>query len=180
MMNNERSCCLYTIKDKKGDVLYVGISISPINRLSSHFKEKKWIEEVADISIEWYKTEEEALKSESLRVWELNPRYNKVLNDIDKNLKKGKRLKDQCKTDFSRLCWDALSDNGGINYLFKKNKDRGFDYEHIAYFLKKGVVPKGRFINFYQRKIIIFLSSLSYDVSVFIKKERPDVVEWRE
>lgn len=69
---------LYRHYDGNGRLLYVGISLSAINRMSNHKQTSGWSKLVATIKIERYNTRKEALDAEARAIQEENPPYNKV------------------------------------------------------------------------------------------------------
>jgi predicted Zn-ribbon and HTH transcriptional regulator len=71
-----------------GELLYVGISLSAINRLSQH-KTSGWFLEIAKVDIEQFETRILALAAESKSIFLDKPKYNKNHNknifEIDDN-----------------------------------------------------------------------------------------------
>ena len=55
---------LYRHYDADGALLYVGVSLSPIARTSSHARSSDWFYQVARIDVEWHKDRMSAMKSE--------------------------------------------------------------------------------------------------------------------
>ncbi len=72
------TCQLYRHFDAAGDLLYVGISLSAVSRLSQH-KNSAWFAEIKRVEIEHYPTRDEALDMEALAIRNENPRYNKFI-----------------------------------------------------------------------------------------------------
>lgn len=68
---------LYRFYDEDGDLIYVGVSLSIINRLKHHKANSHWFDRVAKITIENFNTEEEMLKAEKNVIVEENPFFNK-------------------------------------------------------------------------------------------------------
>ena len=104
---NNRKCCVYQIYNNKGDAIYIGVSVNPNTRLHTHLRKKEWAEEVSTININWYESELEAIKNESMLVFNLKPKYNIRLTDKEENKPKGVKIKDRCKSKvvhFSFLC----------------------------------------------------------------------------
>jgi predicted GIY-YIG superfamily endonuclease len=69
---------VYKLYNKYDELLYVGISLSAITRLSQHKADKEWYSEISRVDIEHYETEEQARDVEGILIKELNPRYNVV------------------------------------------------------------------------------------------------------
>lgn len=71
---------LYRFFDCNDDLLYVGISLSPLNRWAQHKADKPWIEDVASTTIDWHDTRAEALEAERRAIIEEHPLYNVTHN----------------------------------------------------------------------------------------------------
>jgi len=67
---------LYRHFDASGNLLYIGISISAVNRLSAHSRGSQWFSEIAKIEIQHFDTRELALKAEGLAIGREKPKYN--------------------------------------------------------------------------------------------------------
>lgn len=76
---------LYRHFDENGDLLYVGISISAVQRLSQHRSSSPWFEQIAKVDIEWHPTREAALRAEREAIISERPRYNKMHNAANDN-----------------------------------------------------------------------------------------------
>jgi predicted GIY-YIG superfamily endonuclease len=68
-------CCLYRHFDKDGKLLYVGISISVIQRLSQH-RRSRWFGEIASITIEKFPSRRDAARAEMVAIRKECPRFN--------------------------------------------------------------------------------------------------------
>lgn len=68
---------LYRHFDKHNDLLYVGISLSAIGRLSQHSDVSHWFHHISRVTIEWFPTRREALSAEREAIRKENPRHNK-------------------------------------------------------------------------------------------------------
>jgi predicted GIY-YIG superfamily endonuclease len=77
---------LYRHYNSSGELLYIGISISQLQRLAQHKQYSHWIMEVSDIKIENFETREEALKAERWAIKEECPKYNVIHNDMADSL----------------------------------------------------------------------------------------------
>jgi hypothetical protein len=58
------------------DLLYVGISLSAVHRLSQHCAASPWAHEIVRVSVELFPTREAAMEAERLAVESENPRHN--------------------------------------------------------------------------------------------------------
>lgn len=68
--------CLYRHFDKDGNLLYVGISLSPINRLRQHTKSARWVDLISRVEMTWYGTREDAERAERMAIKTELPEYN--------------------------------------------------------------------------------------------------------
>jgi predicted GIY-YIG superfamily endonuclease len=68
--------CLYRHFDKEGALLYVGVSLSAVQRLSQHRDGSHWFAEIATVKIEPFKDRKEALAAEREAILKENPRHN--------------------------------------------------------------------------------------------------------
>jgi hypothetical protein len=71
---------LYRAFNSEGDLLYVGISLSPLTRIRQHRQTKDWWTEIANITIESFPDRSSASHAEVLAIQEERPRYNVVHN----------------------------------------------------------------------------------------------------
>lgn len=71
---------LYRFWNKDSELLYIGISLNAIARLSQHSKDKDWYQEVASITMEHFGSREELEKAERESIFKERPRYNIVYN----------------------------------------------------------------------------------------------------
>lgn len=67
---------LYRHFDKDDQLLYVGVSLSTVVRLSQHREYSKWYDEIARVTIQNYDTRDEALEAETQAIRNENPKYN--------------------------------------------------------------------------------------------------------
>ena len=80
----ERASCvpvptaLYRHFDAGGELLYVGISLSPAYRLSQHRDASHWFPRVATVTIEWLPSRDEALRAERAAIQSEHPQCNIV------------------------------------------------------------------------------------------------------
>lgn len=69
-------CCLYRHFDKDGALLYVGVSLSAIQRLSQHREASHWSGDIASVKVEWFADRKEAITAERAAITSENPRHN--------------------------------------------------------------------------------------------------------
>lgn len=67
---------LYRHFDDMGTLLYVGVSLSSVNRLGQHKDHSHWFNRIATQKIEHFTTREEALAAETKAIQDENPTYN--------------------------------------------------------------------------------------------------------
>lgn len=67
---------LYRFFDRKGQLLYIGITNDPPRRLGEHQGGKDWWEQVAGITVEWHDNREDALAAEARAIHIENPLHN--------------------------------------------------------------------------------------------------------
>ena len=76
-INSERTA-LYRAYSEKGELLYVGISLSVFSRLSNHSSSSDWFASARDITVEWYPDRNTALDAESTAIRTEYPVFNKA------------------------------------------------------------------------------------------------------
>ncbi len=69
---------LYRHYDSDGDLLYVGVSLSTVQRLMHHRGVSKWFDQIARIDIERFATRGEALDAERRAIRDESPIYNRA------------------------------------------------------------------------------------------------------
>ena len=67
---------LYRHWDEKDNLLYVGISLSAINRLGQHKDNSKWFEKIKKVTIENFQTRQEVVEAEKKAIWDEKPLHN--------------------------------------------------------------------------------------------------------
>ena len=67
---------LYRHFNKEGQLLYVGISLSAINRLTQHQKKASWFEEIVTMTMEPFLSKDDSLAAEKRAIKEEKPKYN--------------------------------------------------------------------------------------------------------
>ena len=79
---------LYRHFDKDGQLLYVGISLSHVARLSQHRDGSPWYEDIAHVTIEWHKTRVDAELAETTAIGREAPKYKKNKVQSEMNLER--------------------------------------------------------------------------------------------
>jgi hypothetical protein len=69
---------LYRFYDRHDELLYVGISKNPGERLRGHSSSSSFWRQVATIRIEWHDTRDGVLKAEKVAIKTEGPKYNKM------------------------------------------------------------------------------------------------------
>ena len=87
----EMTCQLYRHFGENDELLYVGISLATVVRLSQH-KESPWFYQIKRVEIEQCSDRQEALAKETLAIKSENPKYNKMHS---LNREKPKPLREQ-------------------------------------------------------------------------------------
>lgn len=67
---------LYRHFNLEGELLYVGISLSALNRLAKHKSSSHWFNEITNVTIQKFSTKEEAVAAEIEAIAKENPRHN--------------------------------------------------------------------------------------------------------
>jgi hypothetical protein len=73
----EYRTALYRFFNKKGELIYVGISVDPLSRWMTHATYKAWWSEVTEKTTEWYDTTPLAADAERIVIRRDRPKYNK-------------------------------------------------------------------------------------------------------
>ncbi len=71
---------LYRHFDHEGRLLYVGISLSAVERLAQHSRSAKWSQAICHITVHWFHSREAALDAEVAAIAAERPAYNIVHN----------------------------------------------------------------------------------------------------
>jgi predicted GIY-YIG superfamily endonuclease len=67
---------LYRHFSKSGQLLYVGVSRNPFDRLAEHIRRGHWTTEISAITLQWFESEDEALSAEHLAIKTERPLWN--------------------------------------------------------------------------------------------------------
>lgn len=67
---------LYRHWNADGDLLYVGISLSALYRLSQHRQNADWYDDISEVTIQHFNSREEALRAERLAIQSECPAHN--------------------------------------------------------------------------------------------------------
>lgn len=76
-------CELYRHFDKHGTLLYVGISLSSVDRLNTHMSEARWSDWIVKVEIERFKDRNQAIIAERNAIKFEKPLFNKVHNVLN-------------------------------------------------------------------------------------------------
>lgn len=71
----DETTTLYRHFDASGALLYVGISLSVLDRLTAH-RASRWHSDIAAVTLEHFPTREAALDAEAEAITNENPKYN--------------------------------------------------------------------------------------------------------
>jgi predicted GIY-YIG superfamily endonuclease len=79
-MRSETATALYRHYDKNNHLLYVGISLNPLKRLTEHKSSAsaKWVTAIAHITVEWFPSLSLAETAERLAIQTEGPTYNRA------------------------------------------------------------------------------------------------------
>ena len=75
-MTKERSTHLYRHYNSQGKLLYIGVSLSAVARLSQHEMHSHWFTDIARVEVETYGTRKDALEAEAKAIKEERPAFN--------------------------------------------------------------------------------------------------------
>lgn len=71
---------LYRHFSQDGELLYIGISLSAVQRLKQHKADKGWAGEIASVHIDYFPTRAAALEAERNAITREKPLFNKAFN----------------------------------------------------------------------------------------------------
>lgn len=131
-------CDLYRFFNRKGDLLYVGISANAAKRMAEHRKDKPWWHEVKRVDIERYPSRHEAADAERLAIRTEHPKYN-----IVHAVKAGSNLRQAAQRQVwvCHLCDEAIRDGDGylevdqllaVQLIEARARERAERNAHIA------------------------------------------------
>jgi hypothetical protein len=87
-------CCLYRHFDKNRNLLYVGISLTHMKRLSTHRLHADWFLQIKTVEIEHFKDRKTAMQAEREAIAHENPMFNIMRPEVKYPLKKQNDLFD--------------------------------------------------------------------------------------
>ena len=90
--------CLYRAYDKEDKLLYVGFSVSMLNRVLRHKNSSSWFRDAAKITMEQFETKELVLAAERAAIKTEAPMHN-----ITGSLKKGRMSDAQLMRELFRV-----------------------------------------------------------------------------
>jgi len=95
-LSEQNFCYLYRHFDKSGNLLYVGISMSVLNRIAQHERSSKWFSNIDHISIQKFESRALAEKAEQIIIKAEKPFHNIVYkNKIKQRISKVKQREEQ-------------------------------------------------------------------------------------
>ena len=101
MPKKKKPTALYRAYSSTDELLYVGVSISVMARLSQHKSSADWFDGTSRIDVEWYPTRQKALAAEMQAIKTEYPIYNKMgavqqpeHDPFKRNFSVGESLKD--------------------------------------------------------------------------------------
>ena len=95
---------LYRHYDESGNLLYVGVSLSPITRTAQHSCSAPWFNSISRIDIEWHENRKDALIAERSAILSENPSCNIALVGVD--------IIDKSAPIAARFLTEYMSSNG--------------------------------------------------------------------
>lgn len=87
---------LYRHYDENDALLYVGISLSTINRLSQHKQHSDWFSNIRKVTVEEYLTRQDAIDAETRAIQEEKPKHN-IRKQYTPPKKQKNLLTDECE-----------------------------------------------------------------------------------
>lgn len=93
---------LYRHFNNKNELLYVGISLSAVARLSQHKKHANWFNTITRVEIETFDTRMQVVKAEKIAIKAERPLYNIIHNKKSPTPEYVKRIEDS-KQDIYRV-----------------------------------------------------------------------------
>lgn len=94
---------LYRHFDAAGVLLYVGISLSAVVRLSNHRTASSWSEQIATVTVEQFPTRGEAYEAETIAIRTEKPLYNKAKKGAKRVRGKSVKLSMKPKSSLQEL-----------------------------------------------------------------------------
>ena len=115
---------IYKHKNKDGDIIYVGIATSAMQRSMQHLNTSDWKEEIATIDVEWVPNRLMAEVKEIELIKELRPKYNKTHNDgLSADFAIHKRLQNFLKTAIQKNQEELANYYGTIDTINYHNRE---------------------------------------------------------
>lgn len=103
---------LYRHFNNQGDLLYVGRTFSPSQRMKQHSKRSKWWKRVTKTTYQHYDSFEELIEAERVAIQVEKPKYNKIFNHPPKEkCIKEPALPPEPRPAFCRTCGILTEDS---------------------------------------------------------------------
>jgi hypothetical protein len=74
----DQPTCLYRHFAADGTLLYVGISLTAVQRLREHREDSHWYSQVSRIELQWLESRLDAIRAERIAIATERPKYNKA------------------------------------------------------------------------------------------------------
>lgn len=118
---------LYRHYDAGGSLLYVGISLSAMQRLAQHKDRSHWFDKIASVAIEQFPCRADAISAERRAIVDERPAFNIVHKPSNDNLPDAAALAVPVapSSGFVGLFGHTHDDDGGINWQFEIVREGG-------------------------------------------------------
>ena len=127
--------CLYRHFDEKGNLLYVGVSLSVMARLSQHRSASEWFGDIARVEIEHHPNRGAALEAEKKAIREEKPKHNIAHADAAKPQEFNSRYAESRLHLLQRIVHFRASYT-----LDEAASETGFSREQLRAYIKAGVL----------------------------------------
>ena len=100
---------LYRHYDSNDNLLYIGVSLNALNRLSQHKRTGAWFNDISRVSIDKYETRQLVLDAEREAIVNESPKYNKQHSNNKDNLIYNNELVAKLRLDLVLLSTEKLN-----------------------------------------------------------------------
>jgi excinuclease UvrABC nuclease subunit len=108
--STKNPCYLYRHFDKSGNLLYIGISMSVLNRIIQHERSAKWFSNLGHITIQEFESRALAEQAERIVIKTEKPPYNIVHKDkVKQRISKAVRRREQEMREKYPKFYEALA-----------------------------------------------------------------------
>ena len=91
--------CLYRVFTEANELLYVGCSMGPLMRITSHCNKQPWRKLIASVTIEWHENWDAARDAETSAIREESPIWNVHHKQGERIQARGIFDRDYCEDD---------------------------------------------------------------------------------